>query len=223
MKRLTLTACAGLLAASMAAPSFAADLPRPAYKAPVYVAPSFNWTGFYVGLNGGYGWGKTNWTQAGISTGDFNTKGYYGGVTLGYNIQTGVWVWGIEGDFDLSDNRGTDTATCGTPGCTTRNMWLGTARARLGYSFNRFLPYLTAGGAYGSIKMSTAAGDEKQSKFGWTAGGGVEYAFLGSWSAKLEYLYVDLGKATCSAATCGLDSDVAFKTHIVKGGLNYRF
>ena len=76
MKRFILTACAGLLAAAVASPSFAADLPRPAYKAPVYVAP-FSWSGFYVGINGGYGWGTSNWTIAGtgLSTGNFGING----------------------------------------------------------------------------------------------------------------------------------------------------
>jgi len=62
MKRFILTACAGLLAAAVVTPSLAADLPRPAYKAPIYVAP-FSWSGFYVGINGGYGFGRSSWTN----------------------------------------------------------------------------------------------------------------------------------------------------------------
>ena len=80
MKRLILAACAGLLAAAVASPSFAADLPRPAYKAPIYTAPSFSWSGFYVGVNAGYGWGRSNWTNAVGST--ENRSG----------VQNGVWV-----------------------------------------------------------------------------------------------------------------------------------
>ena len=223
MKRLTLAASASLLALTMAAPSLAADLPRPAYKAPVYVAP-FSWTGFYIGANLGYGWGKSNWTNPLATTGDFDTKGWYGGATLGYNMQTGAFVWGIEGDLDLSENRGTDTATCGAGGCTTRNMWLGTARGRIGYSFDRFLPYITGGAAFGGIKATNPIGaSETKTSVGWTLGVGLEYAFLGAWSAKLEYLYADLGKITCSAATCGLDTDVKFRTNLVRAGINYRF
>jgi opacity protein-like surface antigen len=85
------------------------------------------------------------------------------------------------------------------------------------------LPFITGGAAYGSEKATLAGASESKAKFGWTAGAGVEYAFLGSWSAKLEYLYVDLGKWSCSATTCGVASDVTFKTSLVRVGLNYRF
>ena len=224
MKRFTLTACAGLLVAAMASPSFAADMPRPSsYKAPVYVAP-FSWTGFYVGINGGYGWGKSSWTSAGVTTGDFDVKGALAGGTIGYNLQTGVWVWGLEGDIDASWIKGTTTVNCGVPGCETRNRWLATARGRIGYAWDRFLPYITGGAAFGDIKMTPGGGaSETKTKVGWTLGAGLEYAFMGAWSAKLEYLYVDLGKATCGAATCGLDTEVKFKTNIVRAGVNYRF
>src|ERR1035441_4859011 len=97
MKRFTLATCAGLLAAVMALPSFAADFPRPAFKAPSSAAP-WNWTGFYVGINGGYGFGTSNWTNAGGTTGDFNVSGALAGGPIGYNLQTGSWVWGLEGD-----------------------------------------------------------------------------------------------------------------------------
>src|SRR5665647_2068152 len=101
MKRFLLTVGAGLLAAAMVSPSFAADLPRPAYKAPIYVAP-FSWSGFYVGINGGYGWGKSSWSNAVANTGDFTIKGPLVGGTLGYNLQTGSFVWGLEADGDIS-------------------------------------------------------------------------------------------------------------------------
>lgn len=217
---------AGLLAAGMASPSFASDLPRPAYKAPMYVAP-FNWSGFYVGINGGYGFGKSNWQVTGlpISTGDFDVKGAVVGGTLGYNLQTGVWVWGIEGDFDYSWIKGTNTTACGPPGCETQNNWLGTGRLRVGYAWDRWLPYVTGGAAFGNIKLGGfGAGNQTSTKVGWTAGAGVEWAFLGAWSAKLEYLYVDLGSAHCAGAICGgADVDGSFKTNLGRVGVNYRF
>ena len=228
MKRFILTACAGLLAAAMASPSLAADMPRPAYpayKAPLYVAP-FSWTGFYVGLNGGYGWGKSDWSPStgGVGTGDFDIKGGLVGGTMGYNLQTGSWVWGLEGDFDASWIKGTETISCGIPGCETSNKWLATARGRLGYSWDRWLPFITGGAAFGNIKMDPGFGTtESQTKVGWTAGAGIEYAFMGAWSAKIEYLYVDLGTATCGTPTCIPDFDVSFKTNLVRIGLNYRF
>jgi outer membrane immunogenic protein len=226
MKRFLLTVGAGLMAAAMASPSFAADLPRPAYKAPIYVA-GFSWSGFYVGINGGYGFGKSNWSNALGSTSDFDVKGGLVGGTLGYNLQTGSWVWGLEGDIDASWMKGSVTSAaigCGGAGCETRNRWLGTARGRIGYAWDRFLPYLTGGAAFGDIKATNPAGaSSTKTKLGYVLGAGVEYAFLGAWSAKIEYNYVDLGKGTCAAATCGLDTDVKFKANIVKLGVNYRF
>jgi outer membrane immunogenic protein len=227
MKRFILTACAGLIAAAVASPSFAADLPRPSYKSPVYspeyVAP-FSWTGFYVGLNGGYGWGQSKWSG---SAGNFEVspKGWLAGGTLGYNLQTGAWVWGIEGDIDYVNLKGTaDAAFC--PSCTFKDTWLGTLRGRIGYSFDRWLPYLTGGLAYGNMYLSTGnGGSVNRTKAGWTAGAGLEYAFVGAWSAKIEYLYVDLGSATCGSAACVLPSDetVNFKASLVRLGVNYRF
>ena len=226
MKRLTLLAIAGLMAAAWASPSLAADLPRPAYKAPVYVAPGFSWTGFYVGVNAGYGWAKSSWSSA-VTSGDPNPKGFLVGGTLGYNMQTGNFVWGLEGDVDLSTIKGSTSGgagVCATPGCETRNRWFGTARGRIGYAFDRWLPYLTGGAAFGDVKMSPNTGlSETKTKIGWTAGAGVEWAFTSNWSTKIEYLYTDLGKSTCSAASCGVDTDVTWKANIVRVGLNYRF
>src|SRR3954469_13784892 len=100
MKRFIPLACAGLLAAAVATPSFAADIVRPSLKAPVFVAP-FSWSGFYVGINGGYGWGTADWSSTGTAA-SVKPKGGLVGGTLGYNMQTGNWVWGIEGDLDWS-------------------------------------------------------------------------------------------------------------------------
>jgi len=229
VKHLAYVACLGIVAAAAATPAAAADMPRPyqpSYKAaPVYIAP-FTWTGFYVGVSGGYGWGRSNWTNTvtAVSTGDFDINGALVSGTVGYNLQTGTFVWGLEGDFGGSWIKGTDTATCGLGGCETRNSWLGTGRGRIGYAWNRWLPFVTGGAAFGDIKMSgPLGGSETKSKVGWTAGGGVEYAFSGPWSAKVEYLYVDLGTAGCGAVNCGADFDVKFKTNLVRAGVNYRF
>lgn len=225
MKRLSL-ACLGFLALTTAA--FAADLPRPAYKAPAYVNPAFSWTGIYVGINGGYAWGNSSWTPtAGAGTGDFRIQGPMVGGTLGYNLQTGNFVFGLETDLDWSNIKGSTTnAVCAGGTCETKNTWFGTARGRIGYAFDRFLPYITGGLAYGNLKIASGAGGSASSNFraGWTVGGGVEYAITNAWSVKAEYLYADLGKATCDS-TCsgGVPFDVTFKTNIVRAGVNYRF
>ncbi len=147
-------------------------------------------------------------------------KGGLIGGTLGYNMQTGNWVWGLETDIDYSTIDGTNIGTgiCGgAVGCETQNHWLGTARGRIGYAFDRWLPYFTGGAAFGDVKMTPNSGvSETETRLGWTLGGGVEWAFMGAWSAKLEYLYVDLGTATCSTATCGIETDVGFKANLVR-------
>jgi len=204
----------------------AADLPmnQPVYKAPPPLYSYFNWSGFYAGINAGYGFGTSNWTNAvGTTTGNFDVSGAVAGGTLGYNFQTGAIVWGVEGDFDWSGIKGTTTVLC-PGGCQTQNSWLGTTRLRVGYAFDRWLPYVTAGAAFGDVKATSPAGTQTSVKVGWTAGLGVEWAFLQSWTAKIEYLYADLGSGTCSGA-CSPASpiSVTFKTSLARVGVNYRF
>ena len=203
----------------------AADMAEPpVYRAPDVVAlPTFDWTGFYLGLNGGYAWGNSQWTGG---AGDFTVSpnGFMLGGTMGYNLQTGSFVWGLEGDLDYVDFNGTNSnIVCGA--CTIKDTWLGTFRGRIGVAMNRWMPYLTAGGAWGNVYVASSAGSVSTTKAGWSAGGGVEYSFAGPWSAKIEYLYVDLGDATCGASLCALPSDasVHFTTNIIRAGLNYRF
>jgi len=224
MKRLTLSVLASVLALAAAGPASAADLPRPAYKAPIYTAP-FSWTGLYVGINAGYGWGNTEWSNVFGTSGTFRVTGPEVGGTIGYNLQTGAWVWGLEADLDWAGIRGTTsagmcTATFGS--CETRNTWMGTARGRIGYAWDRFMLYATGGAAFGALKLSTATGlSETKTKLGWTLGGGVEWAFAGAWSAKLEYLWEDLGKVNCCNTVAS--TDVRFNTSLVRIGVNYRF
>ena len=215
-------AIAALLIVPIAAQ--AADLRQPSYKAPAYVAPSYaNWGGFYVGLNAGYGFGSSKWTAGAATTGSFDVNGGMAGGTLGYNYQTGIWVWGLEGDFDASWMKGSTTKVC-APACETKNDWLATARGRLGYAgWNNWLPYVTGGAAFADIKASQGAASSSKSDIGYVLGAGVEYAFLGAWSTKIEYLYADLGKATCAATACGVATDVSLKASMVRVGLNYRF
>jgi outer membrane immunogenic protein len=218
LPRICLAVAALLLGSAVAQ---AADLQQPNYKAPAYVGPSYaNWTGFYLGLNGGYAWGDSEWSG---SAGSFKVspKGWLFGGTAGYNLQTGTWVWGIEGDFDGADFNGTGSSVlCGS--CAIKDTWLATARGRIGYAgWNNWLPYITGGGAGGQAKVGMPTGDENKTQWGWTAGAGVEWAFLANWSAKIEYLYVDLGKF--DAIGLASDETVNFKANIVRLGVNYRF
>ena len=228
MKRVVLAGMSALAAMSIVGAASAADLPRRQAmptKAP-YMAPYYNWTGVYAGINGGGGFGHSDWDLP-LGTSGFDTSGGLIGGTLGYNYQMGRVVLGLEGDVDYSTIKGdttSGTGICGGISCETRNQWLATARGRVGYAFDRVLPYITAGGAFGDVKMTPAGlGSETDTQAGWTAGAGVEFGIAGPWTAKVEYLYVDLGNANCSVATCGTSTDVSFNANLVRGGLNYRF
>jgi outer membrane immunogenic protein len=222
MKRFVV-ACVGLMAAGLAGGAArAADLPpryQPVPRAPIY-NPIYNWTGFYLGINGGGGWGRSQWD--GINK--FDVSGGLIGGTIGYNWQFGQAVVGIEGDIDWSGIRGSTTVLC-PGGCETRNHWLGTARGRVGYAFDRFLPYLTAGLAFGDINAATPGFPGGSiTTAGWTVGGGLEVGILPNVSVKAEYLYVDLSNFNCGF-NCGLaaNGNVSFYANIFRGGLNVRF
>lgn len=227
MKRILRAGIAVGALAGIIGSATAADLPRqaPMYKAPAYVAPVFNWTGAYIGLNAGGGWGKSDWNGAGV---DFDVSGGLVGATVGYNWQFGAWVLGGEADIDWTNIKGSSTSgNCGAPSCETKNEFLSTIRGRLGYSFDRFLPYVTGGAAIGNIMASSAGfATVDETNVGWTVGTGVEFAFAPQWTAKIEYLYVDLGDITCGAGTaCAFagGDKVDFHTNIVRGGVNFRF
>ena len=215
MKKLLL-ASVGVLALGIASAS-AADIARRAPPpAPAYVTPAYNWSGFYVGINGGGAFGRSELSNTLGST-SYNVTGGLVGGTLGYNYQMDNVVLGVEGDIDWSNIRG--SAPCAATNCETRNNWLGTTRGRLGYAFGNFMPYVTGGLAVGDIKSSIAGvGNADQTKAGWTAGVGVEARINGPWSLKAEYLYVDLGRGGSV-----LGSDSKFQTHLVRGGVNYKF
>jgi outer membrane immunogenic protein len=146
------------------------------------------------------------------------------GGTLGYNWQNGQVVWGLETDLDWSGVKGDGNCSRGS-NCEVKNDWLGTARVRLGLAMDRWMPYLTGGLAYGDVKADvTGTHGASDTRLGWTIGGGVEYAIAPPWTAKLEYLYVDLGDFDCGTRCGGTRPDnVGFHSHQVRAGLNYRF
>ncbi len=219
MKAFLFSSAAALALAGAVGTTSAADLarrppPPPPTRAPV-VVPSYNWTGFYAGINGGYGFGRSKWDGLPAT---FDVNGGMVGGQLGYNWQFGQFVYGVEGDGDWTDLRGS-FANCPFA------FFLATARGRLGFAADRWLPYVTGGLAVGNIRAAVPdfAGIDKTNA-GWTVGGGLEFALSGNWTAKAEYLYVDLGNAGC-AALCGLPTgnNVGLTTNVVRGGINYRF
>lgn len=222
MKRLCL-AFIGL--AAFAGAAAAADLSRPApqsyYKAAPVVAPIYNWTGLYFGINGGGAFGSSSWDR----TGSRDTSGGLVGGTIGYNWQFGQTVLGLEGDLDWADINGTSTTNCPL-GCKTSDSWLSTIRGRVGYAADRFLPYVTGGVAFGDIRAGTPGfATQSSDNVGWTIGAGLEAALVGNWTAKVEYLYVDLGSFNCGLSCGGglATDNVSFKGNILRAGLNYRY
>jgi len=238
------------------APVFAADTSRPTITkaTPVSWAPpaAVNWTGVYLGVNGGFTYGGSDWIDSvtGTASDYFSTTGFVFGGTVGANYQVGPWVVGVEGDGDLADSNGfgtfttTSTSSLCAGGCLTKNSWLATVRGRAGYAFDRLLVYGTGGAAFGNIQANFSNDPITTSTVtGWTAGGGVEYALGSGWSAKAEYLFVDLGNGTCTtncaiqtgnenpatAATTPLGPPtipnvaIKFNESIVRAGLNYKF
>lgn len=212
---------------------YAADMPAraPAYYKAQPAAQSYDWTGFYLGINGGYAWGRSSWSDpaAGADSGRFNTSGGTLGGQVGYNWQTGPVVLGVESDINWLNAKGSSSAAgvCATDGggtCQTQQSWLGTTRARIGYAFDRWLPYITGGVAYGDVQANQATGGSSATRTGWTAGGGVEYGITRNWSAKLEYLHTDLGTATFMGAASGTPTlSVPVTNDLARVGLNYRW
>src|SRR5919112_4218568 len=184
MKKMLLSATA--LVALTAAAS-AADLPiRSAPPAPIVAAvPVFTWTGFYVGVNAGYGWNANDSITVGGVRFDLDDEGgFVGGAQAGYNYQIGSFVVGLEGDIQYADFGGDDRFDFDGDGIADDDFnnsdWFGTVRARAGVAFDRALIYATGGFAFADDAT------------GWTVGGGLEYAFTNNLSAKIEGLYVSL-------------------------------
>jgi opacity protein-like surface antigen len=197
-----------------------------------------SWTGIYLGLNAGFTFGGSDWTDSttGGSTGNFSTSGFVFGGTVGANYQVGSLVFGVEADGDWADASGFGTFTASAlcaGGCLTQNTWLSTVRARVGYALDRFLVYGTGGAAFGNVRANFSNDPvSSTTEAGWTAGAGVEAALARNWSAKAEYLFVKLADGSCTTDCAIADASgtpvipsvaVKFSESIVRGGINYRF
>jgi len=230
-----------LASASLAALSgtaFAADLPArsTAPAAPIVYAPIFTWTGFYVGVNAGIGFGgkssSTTFVPAPGTVGPVvyysgdDQSGFVGGAQAGYNWQTGPFVIGAEADIQYAD-LGKKYYYSDFGLSSDAGSYFGTVRLRAGYAFDRFLVYATGGLAYGDVGERLFGGSNTRA--GWTVGGGVEYAFTNNWTVKLEGLYVniDQGNNTGTISTDIGDYLVERSKNndfgVVRVGLNYKF
>ena len=193
-------------AATAAGTAAAADLPR--NLAPYYYPPPaiYNWTGFYAGLNLGYQWGA-------VSNFSGNPSGIAGGGQIGYNWQVGQFVFGAETDIQASAADDTFAPW------KFSNPWFGTLRGRAGYAMNNILLYATAGLAYGNLTANLAGLGESKTLVGWTGGLGMEVDFTPNWTAKVEYLYMDLGSRSFSVT----GTDNGLQSSYLRFGVNYHF
>ena len=213
----------GLVMAPAAA--YAADIPtKIPTKAPVIApVPYYNWTGLYVGINGGGGWGWSKDIDAmrGI-TREFPTSGGLFGGTVGYNYQVGNAVLGLEGDLGWARITGSSGSVLNGVNYSTYLQWLSSVRGRVGYAFDRLLPYVTGGLAVGDVRNTIATPfttlNGSTTGTGWTVGAGLEYGITPNLSVKAEYLFADIPNTTPVPG-----SQVDVKTNIVRGGLNWRF
>lgn len=213
----------GALLSGVAASALAADLPSRSaspYMEPVYAPPPFSWTGVYFGLNGGLGWANTsNDTFGGLSGGVI-------GGTAGFNYQLGQIVLGVEGDWDWASLSSSQSFLWQT-NTMDLNQTL-TARARVGYAWNRTLFFVTGGyAAVGTTStVSTPAfgwsGSQSQWINGGVIGAGVEYAFTDHLTAKAEYLYLPLSDATYFNSPF-YSSRAPVDMSLLRAGLNYKF
>jgi outer membrane immunogenic protein len=227
----------------------AADLPLAAPGPAVYAPPAAyravaNWGGFYVGGNVGVGFARdqSTFSFGGVpfATTDTALFGAVGGGQAGFNWQSGALVLGAEADFDWSGAKGSISAQCAACATTTNATlehdvdWFGTARARVGYAADGWLAYVTGGYAFGRVALkgtataggTTASLTQNSTPSGWTIGGGAELALGPNWSARLEYLYVDLGTINNTIVVPGagsLTDSARVQMNVVRAGVNYRF
>ena len=211
--------------------------PPPAYP----VVKVYDWTGLYIGLNGGGAFGSSHWTSLippAPATGSSDLSGGVVGGTLGYNLQTGEpYVLGVEADLDWAGLKAVTTpaAACTltqTPGsCDFKLPWLGTARLRFGYAFDGIMPYVTGGAAIGNLQAASVGqpfGYATATNLGWSAGAGIEVRLTDALRAKVEYLHVDLNGFSCNGPCNGgptsQNGPISFNAsaNLIRAGINYR-
>ena len=210
-------ATAGLALLAGATVAQAADVvysePPAPEPAPVDVAPVNTWAGPYAGVSLGYNFSSTSRSS---TVGDINTRGWLGGVFMGYNGQSGAAVYGVEGDIGYSGREGTDvTGTKSSAGID------GSLRARLGYAAGPALIYVTGGGAAERHKISDAAGSDTNTMVGWTAGAGVDAMLTDRVFGRVEYRYTDFGNATFNTGSG--PQTVGVSTNKISVGVGMKF
>lgn len=217
-----------------------------AHAADIIEPTAFDWTGPYIGLQAGYGWGESDVEGEGQNesptitaldsdpveppdnSGSIGLEGFVGGLHAGYNWQSDSLVLGLEGDIEYSDMSG-DTDT---PWSKIEQDidWLGSLRLRAGFAVDRTLIYATGGLAVGEVDMRITdvdfgSNDDNKTAWGWTIGAGVEYAFTDDLSGSIEYRYTDLDDTDLDSTTPEIGSSVDFANtfNAVRAGLSWHF
>jgi outer membrane immunogenic protein len=249
------TALAAVLFAS-AAP--AADMRVKAVKPPPVLAAPFSWSGFYIGVHAGAGWGKNEWsdffdplnptTRVPGPDADYRVQGTIAGGQIGFNWQVNWAVFGIEADASWAhiEGSGNNSPFFGAvgclqqaDGCKSKIDSLGTITGRFGVAFDRVLVYAKGGAAWVNEEHTTGfttdplgllfwSGTTSETRWGWTIGGGAEFAVSPNWSAKIEYNYIDLDDKVITFTfsppqTFGAAGTLHQSLHTLKLGVNYRF
>lgn len=237
MKKNLLLVTASLIALSAAAPAVAADLAaRPYTKAPAMVAAIYDWSGFYIGVNGG--WGQTHdrrvFDPTATLIGSYDANGGTVGGQIGYRWQSGQWVFGVEAQGNWADISGS-TANLVVAGTVRSKMdAFGLFTGQIGYAWQNVLVYVKGGAAVtdrnyqfldatGALASSTGY----DTRFGGTVGVGFEYGFAPNWSFGVEYNHIFEGRngktftTPAGVAVTGFSS--GGDTDLVLGRLNYKF
>lgn len=227
-----LATASGVAAAAVAGSAQAADMA--VAKAPVPMPPAASWAGWYIGVNAGAHWQQaTNENSYGgiASTATTNKSGFIGGGQIGYNWQSGNFVYGLEGDIDGLTGTAQSSPLLSqiNKNFTNRINWLSTIRGRAGLALGDTMAYMTGGVAIGGVKNAWVAPnfDPKSvttTRVGWTVGGGIDHMLTQNWTFGVEALFVDLGKSTALSPVNATHMDVFTNQDVIgRVKLNYKW
>ena len=231
MKKNLLLAAVSLVALSATAPALAADLAaRPYTKAPAMIATVYDWSGFYIGINGGGGSSHATWDFVGVGReGSHDATGGTVGGQIGYRWQSGQWVFGVEGQGNWADFSGDNTSALFATRNRTKIDAFGLITGQVGYAWNNVLIYVKGGAAVVSDKyeISSTAGallaSTSDTRWGGTVGAGLEYGFAPNWSVGVEYNHIFLSDKDVTFA--GFAGSERIRQDVDMGlvRLNYKF
>jgi outer membrane immunogenic protein len=200
----------GLMAVGAAAPAAAADLAaRPYTKAPPMVAAIYDWTGFYIGINGGGASSRNCWDIVGLSEGCHDATGGVVGGQIGYRWQSANFVFGIEGQGDWADLKGSNTSGVAAPLVNQSKInAVGLVTGQVGYAWNNVLWYVKGGAAvtgnkYNGLVLGAQFDQASETRWGGVVGTGLEFGFSPNWSVGVEYDHLFMGNRNVSFATPG--------------------